>query len=690
MAMHEARIELRKNGLALESRLVDVTRDQLIATDNVEATLIDEDFANLLLDEKPNAVEWLKQMKLKGQPFESFADVGAYLFRLLAPGEIGVSWRALRDKCSGQDDGLSTLLEIQPEELRKLPWELLYDEGMHLFQHKRHPIGLRVPKGIVRPAKLPWPLRMLLMVGTDDESIAYKEEELAITRAICAFSLRVDLTIRRAPLTMQEASNAILEVRPHIFHFIGHGDVLDDGIGVLILSQKRQKDTPGPRNAYWRCDQIRTLLSGLSPVEAPRIALINACKSGGDGAASENTAVAEAFAKIGCPVVIAMRGEIKGKAAACFSASFYAKLAEKGIDRPDLAYSDALGNTSLELINGNAVWPFPRIYFQNRVCDLFPSLGESRGFHAVAKDYADLSKIKPFIDREQDRFDLYHNTGAWLTNPSPPSRLLVIQSDIDQVGKSWFLKCAVYVASLRGFRIFCWDFDQAPPTPENATKAGNPSPMHYELEDALYALRHGKPWANEFFTKPLCGEAADPNPFESFDNLMSCEGLSNPKGNEDKKKPKVQAFVEGLKRYAKFLPEGTEVIIALDHIKQIRPDVWNSYLFEELIVKLARGQLGSNLRMVIALDAWAIKDYGLDRLQPVPKFVNLKPFDADRYEELSFRYYLHYLQDADDVTIDIYHKVANSLALANGNKPWIPASVAKIARELGLNNDRRL
>ncbi len=88
---------------------------------------------------------------------------GKYLFRLVTPGAIGAAWKKLR---AASPAGLTTLLEL-PEAWRKLPWELLFAENMFAFHHQRHALGLRLPEGAITLAALRWPLRMLVLVGSD-------------------------------------------------------------------------------------------------------------------------------------------------------------------------------------------------------------------------------------------------------------------------------------------------------------------------------------------------------------------------------------------------------------------------------------------------------------------------------------------------------------------------------------------
>src|SRR5262249_41491555 len=145
---------------------------------------------------------------------------------LLAPGAIATAWEKLKAQCRADEQQLTTLLELHPANWRELPWELLFcpNPSVFAFHDQWHAIGHRWPRGKASAFRSYWPLRMLVIVGgAPEEGTKLEEEVLAIRRAICKFSLRIDLKVLRPPFLKQFVQDETTRFRPHILHFIGHG-----------------------------------------------------------------------------------------------------------------------------------------------------------------------------------------------------------------------------------------------------------------------------------------------------------------------------------------------------------------------------------------------------------------------------------------------------------------------------------
>lgn len=673
--MAEALLDLASRPDGLTVTLLSADGAQTVATALVSRAELDHGRPDHLgPDGQPLTVARLTPDWVAAQLPQTAASIGAYLSTLALPGPVATAWRALRDAAVG--DGLTTLLRVHPPEagapdLRGLPWELLYDGGLFLFRDQGNPMALRLPISAPLKAAPHWPLRMLVLVGPTDADIAWEAEVLAVRRALLRFSLRIDLTIRKAPLSKADTTAAIKDLAPHVLHFIGHGRAPLDpqADGELVLGGDAD---PVP----WQRGEIRAALTALKA--PPRIVVINACEGAGLGGGRGTAAIADAFADLGCAAVIAMRGKIPGLAATCFSAAFYGALAETGIERPDLAYAHALQAVSAEPTNGGRVWSLPRLYFQRGVADVFPGLGDSRGFRQCASAFTDLMQLRPFVDRDEERAQLYHAEDCWF-NQSPQPRSLLLVKGEPEVGKSWFLKGLVYVASLRGWRTFYWDFEEPPPD----QGANSSDQRHYELEDVLRALREGQPWPGVFFARPPWSGPPGADPFADLDDLLGAAPGTAPRGDEDTKSPKAKAFVRGLGAVAKEDP-GRPLLIALDHLPRIVPEAWNRYLMRELVLPLARGQLGPEIRLAIAGTSGELSTYGLATLQPPPAVVPLAPFPRERYEDLMFQFLLHFLESDDEQEIAECRDTAKHIAKRMRSPSWKPNRFAELAGLIDL------
>lgn len=630
--MHEARLEVDAEGDAFRIRLIDVTgAGAELASGLTPGDAFTDGFDDAQLTYQGNPVTGPGLVQLYASPTDNLdgrRTFGRYLYRLLTPGHVGVCWDDLRREHQGSQGRLSTLLEIRPSAWQQLPWELTYHpHEQHLFMQPQHSLGLRRPQGRVTPSRCRWPLRMLVIVGCDsnDDQIRWEPEVLAVQRAMCQFSLRVDLRIVRAPLTPNQAGEEIASFRPHIFHFIGHG-TSDDG-GSLQLAQ----DVGGGGSLAWRMESIATAFRH-HPQETPRLAVFNACETAGAAGTPGDSAVAEALAGIGCPAVIAMRGKIDGEAASVFAESFYDGLAGLGLRHVDQAYCRALERT-FNHDTSTRDWSLPRIFFQTSASGVFPIPGECRGFDKVTKGFDDLKQIRPFVNCDQQRFELYHALDCWLEDPEPEFQVLLVRGK-EGTGKTWLLKALVYVASLRGFRTSYFSF-----TDENDDE------VRYSLEEFLQILRHGSGDDYRFFTRPLADDDPGQNPFADFDAPPAAPALA---GDEDRRTPRAVSFAQGLKAAAETQP----YLLALDHIGSFLD--WR-YIRDPLIRAATRGSLegglGTGVRIIIAASD---EEFARCNEQPTydlkslrMKSIETAALPAELFEEHFLQYQLFHLKDED-------------------------------------------
>lgn len=647
--MHEARLEVRDEAAGIKVRLIDVSGGERLVAEEDAGDGLANGFADLLgqggarITAASLAATYAGEKTLVEAP-----NFGRYLFRLLTPGAIAAEWKQLR--ATHNKVGLTTLLELGPASWQHLPWELLYADNMFAFHHQRHALGLRMPGGALTPATPRWPLRMLVLVGCGPEDrIAPKAEVelLAIRRAICAFSLRIDLTVKRAPFSKLEAGKAIGKLRPHLLHFIGHGTT-DDG-GTLTLT-----DAGGP--TAWPHAEIAAVLSQLQPDEVPRLALINACESANPG-----VSVATAFADIGCPAVIAMQGDILGIEAATFSKAFYEALAELGMGRVAQAYCRALSALAMGRLD-QRVWSLPRIFYQETAGGVFPPAGNDGGFDQAATGFTDLPELKPFVNHDDRRFEIYQQAGSWLDAPEPGFRALLIRGP-EKSGKSWLLQAIVYAASLRGYHAVYRDFDG----------------RNFELEDFLNTLRLGITDGSKFLSGPLWTGGALPDPLAAPDPAAVAAA-----GNEDQKLPQVQRFAEELKKLGAAQP----LLIAFDHVAKLRT-CWKYLrgpLFEAATKGSRPGGLGAGVRFVVAEKIDEVNDFGLDAL--AAKKIELGDLPAQSFEDYVTQYCLHRL--ADDGTYEEklkeYRATIEVLAenRRKSQRPWKLNQLSSIFEMIGV------
>lgn len=247
---------------------------------------------------------------------DDFRKVGAWLHEALVSNDAGARWREERAKAGAE--GLRTLLDIAPDELARLPWELLWnpDRPLGAFADTIGPLARvrRFDPGRKDPDEW-WPmLRVMVIVALNDADAAVELAGLHDGFArVCGL---VELDVVRRP-SETRLRRRFLELRPHVVHYIGHGQP-----GVL--------DFPRPDDAQkgWRWDTAS--IAALLQEWQPRVAVVSACRSGTLTTTLEEQrgvfGVADTLSDAGVPAVVTMQADVKEAAAAAFSVELWSQI----------------------------------------------------------------------------------------------------------------------------------------------------------------------------------------------------------------------------------------------------------------------------------------------------------------------------------------------------------------------------
>ncbi|MBK8900759.1 MAG: tetratricopeptide repeat protein [Anaerolineaceae bacterium] len=273
------------------------------------------------------------------------------------------------------DDRLLTLDATDPRVLR-LPWELLADDGGHLFSQE---IGIRrrlqQPTTPAKQAALPLPVRILVVVARPDD--AGFIDGRAITRplldAVDGLGEQVVVEFLPRP-TLKTLSQRLRDRNAppvHVVHFDGHG-VYDRSLGLGFLLFENDKHESDPVDA----NRLGTLLNQSG---VPLIVL-NACQSAMQKEGNPYASVASRLIRAGVGSVLAMNYSVLVVAAHKFVAAFYAALAAgrtvgqavdagrfallEDVERHTLVRPDSSGELAEETIRLYD-WFLPALYQQN-------------------------------------------------------------------------------------------------------------------------------------------------------------------------------------------------------------------------------------------------------------------------------------------------------------------------------------
>jgi CHAT domain len=306
---------------------------------------------------------WLAQLEEGLLDQDTLARLGKSLFHALFGSHVRDRFVEAR---SGAKAGLRLRLWLDPPELQALPWELLYDAGLHEFiaLSGRTLVTryLSVPRGAPALEVTP-PLRILVATASphDRPPLDVAAEAVAIREAVAPLEaqdlVRLDVLPHAQVMTLR---NTLRDFQPHLLHFAGHGGVGPDG-GALLL-----EDTDGRSRPLYGSE-----LSTMLKFTGVHLAVLNACLSA-RGAAVEAgpfdeqrrtlLGVGPALVEAGLGAVVAMQFSLSDRAAHLFAHDFYATLGR--LEPVGLAVARAREVLQLEFGEGRREWATPVLFLR--------------------------------------------------------------------------------------------------------------------------------------------------------------------------------------------------------------------------------------------------------------------------------------------------------------------------------------
>jgi CHAT domain len=382
------------------------------------------------------------------EPDPSWVDeMGLYLWDLL--GDVGDEWSQRAAEADREGSSLSVLLDVRPEALALLPWEIVMDRPrrIHPFGREREPIA-RVKSydaSAGPPEREFWPLRILVVIGSDDPNVQAEQELIDLEDALVRLCAHVDIEVLDRP-TPRKLSDTLAQRRPHILHFIGHG-VETDGAGALRIEN-------GDGTWDWKAQTIR---QGLN--HPPRLVILNACRTG--GAAAEERGpdptqaqyaswdVAGAFMDRHVPGVISMQGPIDSADAREFTEELYTALANREpIDVAVARGRARIANREPDAWQSRQTW-LPSLAVSAPPEHILPPryrIDDDR-FKQVQRV---LRPLDSFVDRREDRRTLLERLDLEDPDPELEERLVIVTGD-ENAGKTELVRWALAQLSYRGY-----------------------------------------------------------------------------------------------------------------------------------------------------------------------------------------------------------------------------------------------
>lgn len=515
-----------------------------------------------------------------------FSKWGIYLHKLLFHGDIATEWKRLRGLYPGEvkdkSEGLRTILDIKPDALRWLPWELIQNEPPPWFFDPTNPFSRgTLEKSLEKdPEKEPkdktfyWPIHALVVVGSKkgDEKVNAEKELENIQKAFIKSPVPIDWYVCCRP-TKAKLTDLIAKYKPQIFHFIGHGKESDD-YSFLELTD----DKGGPTAEEWTVDDI---MIGLKPWQ-PRFAFINACRTSSAAAQENSWDIARAFSESGVPAVVGMQADIKNEAAPEFSEILYSSM----LHGLPLDSALAAARAAVKDLKGITIrrrdWALATLYLQqlpDQILKMTPPIDKdtTEKFRADGR----LKKTNDFVGRLKQRRRLWHGVDQVEDRDDDFNSAFIVVGNA-QMGKTSLVQASLRVCALRHRQISYVDIGY------DSTK---------DFLDILEAIRKGDPKSSEIICAPLPAK-----PFAYFDEKYS-DRLAMPDIRTQLAADSnlCEQFFNAYKEALITIAAEEQFILVLDHLN-VEWETFNSVLVKHLLLPIAKDQL-PNCRLVVACSA---------------------------------------------------------------------------------------
>jgi len=513
-----------------------------------------------------------------------FVEWGRYLHQLLFQDPLAQEWDRLHElypkEETDKSEGLRTILDIKPETLRWLPWELIVHEQTQMtrFFDSANPFS----RGTLDDNnKLPvtsffWPVHVLIVVGSkeNDPAVNAQPEVDAIERAFIKSPVPVDWYVVYRP-TKAELIDLIEKFKPQIFHFIGHGIKANDDLFLELAAKKA-----GVAAEEWMVGDIPIDLQNWKP----RFAFINACRSSSLADQENSWDIARAFSSAGVPAVLGMQGDIRGDAAAEFSRKLYESIVSSlPIDRALAEARKAVKNLK-EITLKRRDWALATLYLQQlpeQILNMKPQI--DRTTQAKYKVDTTLKEIHDFVGRVTQRRKIWHGVDQITDRDDEFSNACIVVGT-EKIGKTALVQASLKVCALRKRRISYVDIDV---TYQNTR----------DFVEVLKLIRQGDPKSSDIMCAPL-----PVAPFAEFDNKYAALlAKSDPDKILAGDSNLCEQFFNSYNAALVAIAADEPLIIVLDHLS-VEWEQFKSILVPRLLLPIAQNAL-LNCRLVLVCTA---------------------------------------------------------------------------------------
>ncbi len=232
--------------------------------------------------------------------------------------DIGRLFERSRGACNAErDKGLRVRLRIEAPSMAHLPWELLYSRQDREFLATNEATAivryLEVPQPI-RSLETSFPVRMLVVIPAV-KNLNTAAERKFLEEAVGNLERQklIELTWLDGIVTLDRVSDALLEQRFHILHFIGHGGFQSEQPFLILNRTAEDFDFVGH-------ERFGSLFRNHPTM---KLIVLNSCQGAEVSLSQPLLGLAPELVRCGIPAVIAMQFRILDTAAIRFAREFY-------------------------------------------------------------------------------------------------------------------------------------------------------------------------------------------------------------------------------------------------------------------------------------------------------------------------------------------------------------------------------
>ena len=297
---------------------------------------------------------------------------GSLLHRALFPQQVW-SWIEGRYDRLGAGDRLRLQLTFPSEGLAHLaavPWEYLHvpdrsgRDGFFVATDRRCILTRYIPQEVGRPLLASGPrARVLVLVSQPRDLGEVVADPVVEQLTSLAGKLPLDPTVREQP-TRRSLLRDIQQVRPHVVHFMGHGeyDAQQQQGRIALVDEEDRVD--------WVAEAVlATMLEQAD--ELPRLVLLHSCAGASTDYSASFAGFAPRLIRRGVQCVVAMQYAVTNRTALAFSEEFYDGIA-KGLP-VDEAVQAARWTLNNLFVDDYRLLGIPVVYLYSRDAVLLPA-----------------------------------------------------------------------------------------------------------------------------------------------------------------------------------------------------------------------------------------------------------------------------------------------------------------------------